>query len=304
MESIRKKILIAGGTGLVGSALISSLNKEQYDIFVLSRTKRQNKDGLTYLMWNPEIFFIESTINADIIINLAGSGIADKRWTEKRKKDLISSRTDSAATIKKMLDESGHKPNLYLSASAVGFYGDRQDELLSETSKCGEGFMADCCEQWEAAAKQLESNVARVVILRIGLVLSKEGGALPKMIMTARARIFNYFGNGQQYYPWIHIDDLIGIIHHVITEKNIAGTWNAVAPQSERNIDLMRIVRNNYPSPSLLISAPAFALKLILGEMSKVILNSNNVSVDKLLKSGYTFKYSNAVAALRDLLKN
>ena len=302
MKTGKKKILIAGGTGLVGNALLKSLNPEEYEIFILSRVNRKQQDGIKYIVWDPANGYIESTVNADIIINLAGAGIADERWSSERKKVLVKSRTASAATIQKMLEKTGHNPELYISASAVGYYGNRNDEKLTEESSPGIGFMAECCSLWEDAAMQLERYVNRLVILRIGLVLSLDGGALPKMIMTKNLRLYNYFGNGQQYYPWIHIEDLIRIIHFSISEKQVTGIYNAVAPHPERNINLMQIIRKIYPGPSLLMQAPVAAMKLILGEMSAVVLNSNNVSADKLLKTGFSFNFSNAKDALKSLL--
>jgi uncharacterized protein len=302
MKTVKKKILIAGGTGLVGNALLKSLNPDEYEIFIFSRIKRKHQDGIKYIVWDPANGYIESTVNADIIINLAGAGIADERWTSERKIILVNSRTESAATLQKMLEKTGHKPELYISASAVGFYGDRNDEKLTEERSAGIGFLAECCSLWENAAMQLERYVNRLVILRIGLVLSLDGGALPKMVMTKNLRVYNYFGNGQQYYPWIHIDDLIRIIHFSISEKHISGIYNAVAPHPERNIKLMQIIRKLYSIPSILIPAPATALKLILGEMSAVVLNSNNVSAEKLLKTGFSFNFPDATDALKSML--
>ncbi|MBK8625565.1 MAG: TIGR01777 family protein [Saprospiraceae bacterium] len=299
----KKTIWIAGGDGLVGKHLVKMLDKTKFEIFILSRkTKKSNEKGVHYIVWNTEKQIIEDAPIPDHIINLAGAGIADERWSAKRKALLISSRVNSASTIKKYLESHNITPKTYISASAVGFYGHRSDEFLTEVCKPGSEFMSDCCVQWENAAKDTGSLCQRTVILRIGIVLSTLGGALPKMLMTQNLGIFNYFGNGNQYYPWIHIDDLSRLILEAIENQRFKGIYNAVAPQEITNKNMMIEIIQTNQIKGLLIPVPSFSLKLILGEMSAVVLNSNRVSASKLLSEGFHFQFSNAGEAVRDLL--
>ncbi|MBK9151265.1 MAG: TIGR01777 family protein [Saprospiraceae bacterium] len=300
--TVKKKILIAGGTGLVGKAFTASIDRDKYEIYVLTRGKSGDRDGIHYIQWNPDDYFYTESIPAEIIINLAGAGIADARWTDARKKILVDSRVKSAATIMKMIEASGSRPEVYISASAVGYYGDRSDNWLNEDSEAGAGFMADCCVQWEEAATATGKHASRTVILRIGLVLSLKGGALPKMLMTAPLRIFNYFGNGRQYYPWIHIHDLVNMLHFAIENTALSGIYNAVAPHPVTNKQMVESIASLYTGFKLILPAPAFALQILLGEMSRVVLNSNRVSAAKILEAGYRFSYEKIGDALKNLL--
>ena len=232
---MKQSILIAGGSGLVGSRLIELLDKEKFDIHILSRSPK-TREGITYHSWDFSTMSIdEDAVKVDYIINLNGAGIADERWTNKRKQLLISSRVKSAELIQKALEKTNHRPKAYLSASAVGFYGDRGNEELYETSPVGSGFMAECCQLWEQSAQKLKGLVDRLVINRIGIVLSTKGGALPKVLMTKSIGLYNYFGNGQQYYSWIHIDDLCKVFLSQMHDDTMKGIYNAVSPDPLTN---------------------------------------------------------------------
>jgi uncharacterized protein (TIGR01777 family) len=305
MNSTQKKtIWLAGGDGLVGRRLAEILNKDAYKLVVLSRKKKSVDDGfLSYAQWDTNARKIYNAPAPDIVINLAGAGIADKRWTPQRKKEIVDSRVNSAKTIESYLREQSYKPELYLSASAVGYYGHQEDRILTEADSPGHEFMSVCCAAWEQAAFEAASICKRSVVLRIGIVLTLKGGALPKMLMTRSVGVFNYFGNGHQYYPWIHMDDLCRMIVSAIEDPAYEGIFNAVAPQEITNKDMMKEIMTTNGFRGILMPAPAFALRLILGEMSKVVLNSNRVKPVRLLEKGFKFQFIKAGEAVKDLLK-
>jgi uncharacterized protein len=301
----KKVIWIAGGDGLVGKHLIKFIDKTKYQIVVLSRKERRSsQEGIHFVTWDTENHTISQALKPDHIINLAGAGIADARWSEGRKKILVSSRVNSGITIQKYLEVHNIKPQSYISASAVGFYGHRNDEILTEESKPGNEFMSDCCIQWEDTAFKAGSLCERTVVLRIGIVLTSLGGALPKMLMTRNFGLFNYFGNGNQFYPWIHISDLSRLIIASIEQTKYDGIYNAVAPQEITNKAMMSEIMKVNNMTGILLPAPAIALNLLLGEMSAVVLNSNRVSSKKLQDQGFVFQFSNAGEAVFDVLKN
>jgi hypothetical protein len=245
----------------------------------------------------------KDAVKVDYIINLNGAGIADKRWTPERKKLLIESRTKSAKLIKSALEIAEHKPKAYISASAVGFYGDRKDEKLYETSSKGEGFLAECCHLWEESAIELGPFVDRLIIDRIGIVLSTKGGALPKILMTRQFGVYNYFGSGQQYYSWIHIDDLCRILLSQIENDSFVGVYNAVTPEPLTNKQFTTEIKETL-NGKLIIPAPVFGLRLMLGEMANVVLNSNRVIPKRLKEHSFNFKYNDLGKAVNDLIKN
>lgn len=299
---MKETILLAGGTGLVGSRLLDQIDYSKYKVHILSRKKKPDTERINYFTWDFQKMEIEKgAVDVDYIINFTGAGIADSRWTDARKKLLISSRVDSARLIKKGLENSGHRPKAYISASAVGFYGDRGSEKLTEHSPVGEGFMADCCQQWEESAKELTPLVDRLVVNRIGIVLSTKGGALPKILMTKAVGVYNYFGSGSQYYSWIHIDDLCRVFLKNITDESMSGIYNAVAPEPLTNKDFTIKIKDTLGGLAAL-PAPKFGLRLLLGEMADVVLNSNRVYSTQLEKENFHYDFSDLGLAVKDLL--
>ena len=293
-------ILIAGGSGLIGSRLTQLLTEAGYRVHILSRKQRPSSEQVHYFQWDFATMTIDTAaVEVDYIINLTGAGIADARWTNSRKKVLVSSRVKAAELIKQGLTESAHKPKAYISASAVGYYGDRGSEVLTERSAAGQGFMADCCVAWEDAATTMTPLVDRLVINRIGIVLSKLGGALPKIMMTRP--VFSYFGDGKQYYPWIHIDDVCRIFMDSITDSNRSGIYNAVSPTPLTNKQFTSDIKAELGG--VVVPAPVFALRLALGEMANVVLNSNNVIPERLTASGQKWQYPDLGAAVADLVE-
>lgn len=299
---MRKSILIAGGTGLVGSRLLELLDYDQYEVKILTRRPKPGTQNVSYYAWDFGAMTIDDeAVNADYIINLTGAGIADKRWTDERKRILISSRVDSAQLIANALQKTGHRPKAYLSASAIGYYGDRDDQRLDESSDPGKGFMAECCIQWEKAAELVTPFVDRVIVNRIGIVLSTKGGALPKILMTKAVGVYNYFGNGQQYYSWIHIDDMCKIFLDGIAKPEMQGIYNAVAPLPLTNKAFTQQIKNALGGIAAL-PAPKFGLRLLLGEMADVVLNSNRVIPQKLTSESFAYAYPELGSAVQDLV--
>lgn len=300
---MKKSILLAGGTGLIGSRLLEQIDHEKYEIYVLSRSLREGKQ-VKFLRWDPAKEWIElNGLRPDIIINLAGAGIADKRWTKKRKKEIIDSRVSGANIFSKLISDGSIKPELYLSASAIGIYGDRADQVLNENTEVGDdsSFLVRTCLAWEDSANQLRKLVDRMLILRIGIVLSNKGGALVKMRLPLKTGIAGYFGNGKQYMPWIHIDDLCSIIIHLVHDPKATGVFNAVSPNPSTVLDFTKKLKQVFNPRSLVMSTPAIVLKTLMGEMSEMLLNSLRVVPRRMMDSGFNFKFEKLEEALEDL---
>jgi uncharacterized protein len=298
-----KKILIAGGTGLIGTHLSRLLKKKGYQVAHLSRKANPNAEFPTYA-WQPETgtFDKKAFDEADAIINLAGAGIADKLWSKKRKREIIESRTSGNALIATYLRSEMHRVQVYISASAIGFYADRGDEIMSETSAVGTGFLAESTAAWEQAIAEVAATKVRTVALRIGVVLSSEGGALQKILIPFLFRLGVYFGNGQQWTSWIHRDDLCNIFLWALENPSVSGTFNAVAPTPLSNYDLTKAISVAKGGVYLMMPAPSFALRLGMGEMADVVLGSTRVSSQKIEHQGFVFRFPKILDALKDLL--
>lgn len=275
-----------------------------YSVFHLSRRENLDAEFPAYA-WDIEKQTLDERAieKADYIINLAGSGIADKRWSKARKKDIIDSRVQSAFLLKKTLETTNHTIKAYLSASAIGFYGDRGNERLHETAPKGTGFLTESTVEWEKAVAEVAKTGIRTVVLRTGIVMSTKGGALEKMLLSFMFRLGIYFGNGKQWYSWIHIDDLCRMFIWAIENEKAEGVYNAVSPQPLSNYDLTKAISTAKGGAYLLMPAPAFALRLAMGEMADAVLNSSKVSSQKIENEGFTFQFPEAVLALKDLLK-
>ncbi|WP_293300296.1 TIGR01777 family oxidoreductase [Pedobacter sp. UBA4863] len=295
-----KNILVAGATGLIGKQLISKLVAQGYQVSILARKPISQKDVKVFI-WDVYQQTIDNDAlnGVDTIINLTGEGISDKPWTPKRKQQIIDSRTKAAGLIFKAIKETNANVENYISASAVGIYGDRGDEILEEESKPGTGFMADCCLAWEKATDQAIALGIRTVKIRIGIVLSEKGGAL-----TSMEKPINYFagaalGSGQQWMPWIHIDDLVNIFIHSLKDKTMFDAYNATAPSPVTNKTFTKTLGKVLHKPIWPFNIPKFVLKAILGERSILPLISTNTSAQKILHTGFKFTYLNLEDALR-----
>ena len=279
-------IYISGSNGLIGSALKQSLLDDGHNVKGLGRNFSQpiNFEGI------------------DAIIHLAGENIAEGRWS-KTKKDLIkSSRVDNTQKLANQIYNSDYKPNVFISASAIGFYGDTGSDLISEKSPAGKGFLPEVSIDWEAATKPIENAGVRTVHLRTGIVLSKKGGALKKMLPPFYAGGGGILGSGKQYMSWISIDDMVRAIKFLIYEDSLNGPYNLTAPNPVTNKEFTKILGKVIKRPTI-VPLPGFAAKLIFGEMAEaLLLSGNNVIPEKLLAAGYTFKHSELEEALKDLL--
>ena len=297
-----KTILIAGGSGLIGTRITELLDSTEYRIIILTRFPKPPKVNITYLYWDIDKGVIDDrALYADYLINLTGDGIADSRWTTKRKKILIDSRVNGTLLIQSAMKKANRKFKAAVSASAIGYYGDQGDTILDERNNPGDEFLSTCCLLWENASEQLQEVADYNRIVRVGLVLSTRGGALPKILMTKTVRLFNYFGNGKQYYSWIHIDDISRMFIHLLTEPSDHFVYNGVAPRPLTNKKFTEEVRDAIGS-GIVLPAPALGLKIALGEMSNVVLNSNRVLPKNFGEVGFRFEYPDLTNAIKDLL--
>lgn len=297
-------VLITGGTGLVGSRLSRMLKERGYQVIHLSRKENMDSTFPAY-KWNIDNGEIDNRAleQADYIVHLAGAGVADKPWTESRRKVIIDSRVKSGLLLQRKLKEIGKRPKAIICASASGFYGNRGGQLLDETASKGKGFLVDVVEKWEAANHELKEVTDRFAQLRIGIVLSTKGGALEKMLPTYKARVGTYFGSGDQYYSWIHIDDLANMFIHAIEHENVTGTYNAVAPNAVTNKRLAEAIGEGMGKSILLMPAPAMVLRFAMGEMSSIVLDGVRLCSNKIENTGFKFLYDNVAYALRDVIE-
>ena len=302
-------VLITGGTGMVGTSLTQLLLSKGYQVIVLTRQPRvSNVYNLTYAVWDIDKGYIDPSAiqNADTIVHLAGAGVADKRWSKKRKQEIVDSRVMSGALLLKYLTENSHQVKTLLSASAIGWYGpDTAQSLMNgfvETDPVDGAYLGATCKSWEESVKPIEALGIRLVTLRIGIVLNKKGGALAEFIKPAQFGMATIFGNGQQMVSWIHHHDLCKIILFGIETKTTQGVYNAVSPDPISNKDLIIAITKKLRCFYLPIPVPAFVLKIMLGEMSIEILKSAKVSSKKIQGAGFNFDYPTLHSALNDLL--
>jgi uncharacterized protein (TIGR01777 family) len=303
------KIVLAGGTGLIGKNLIKRLVEEGHMVNVLSRTRpetgAETHGQIQYIQWDGENVgeWIEKLNGAEVVINLAGEPIAGKRWSTGQKEKILSSRIAPTRTLVKAIEQINPQPGLLINASAVGYYGNVDEGEVTESHTPGKGFLADTCLRWEREAAKASDLGVRVVSLRISLVLSQEGGALPRLMMPYRFFAGGYLGSGRQWMPWIHIDDLIGIMMFVIANPELNGPLNAVSPEPITMKEFAKVLGKVTGKPAWL-PVPSIALKLILGEMAGMLLEGQKAVPRKLLENGFSFKFERLEEALSDLLKN
>jgi hypothetical protein len=298
------KILISGGTGLIGKALIKNLIKTGDQVLVLTRSKdgREDSDSKKYIEWDarssePLIPFLKD-INA--VINLAGDNIGNGNWTKAKKERIISSRVQAGNALSKAIIDSGDKPDVFIQASAVGYYGSSLDETFDESSPNGKGFQADVAQKWENSSGVLDAVGIRRVIIRMGIVLDAKSGALPLMVLPFKLFAGGPLGSGRQYVSWIHLQDDVRAIDFVMRNPKLSGAVNLTAPTSYPNKDFGKVVGKVMRRPYW-FPVPAFGLKLVLGEKSELVLDGQNVYPRKLLEHGFQFKYPDLESALRSI---
>jgi uncharacterized protein len=304
-------ILITGGTGLIGSALTIKLVAEGHEVIVLTRSaKTSNEKNITFAKWDVDAQTIDTAAiaKADYIIHLAGAGVADKRWTEDRKKEIRRSRTESSKLLIKGLKETPNKVKAVIGASAIGWYGDdashnTRKKPFTEDRLADTEFLGETCRQWEESIKPVEQLGIRLVRIRIGIVLSNDGGALPEFKKPIKFGIAAILGSGKQVVSWIHIEDLCRLFLYAVKTEALRGAYNAVAPtpvtNKELTITLAEKMKGRFFVP---IPVPSFALKIILGEMSVEVLKSATVSCEKIRTAGFSFLYPMIDSALDNLI--
>jgi uncharacterized protein len=303
-------ILITGGTGLVGSHLCRLLSQKGYRVHVYTRNARSQKNeaGVSYFDWNPAQGTYEAAAlqGVNAVVNLAGAGVADKRWSATRKKEILDSRVQAGQTLVKALDETANTVQTIVQASAQGWYGDdteasRANGGFEEASFPATDYLGGVCKAWEESVKPLADMGRRIVYLRIGIVLAREGGMVKELEKGMRFGLAPVFGNGRQTVSWIHVADLCGMILHAIETPALTGAYNAAAPQPVAQkllVNTMARARQRFFIPAW---APGFMMRLLVGEMSVEILRSITLSTKKIQKTGYVFAYpaiENAMAGL------
>jgi uncharacterized protein (TIGR01777 family) len=296
------KILVTGATGLVGTALVSALARAGHTVCRLVRPQSVVGSGTKKgfdVAWNPETGELGGAgVGPDAVVNLAGASIADGRWTTGRKKLLRTSRIDTTRALVEALAKMNVRPSVLVSASAIGYYGNRGDETLTEESKPGAGFLAGLTQEWEAEALKAEALGIRVVLARFGIILAREGGALPKMMLPFKFGAGGRIGNGQQWMSWVTLEDVVGILRFALESTSMRGAINTVAPQSARNAEFTKQLAAAMRRPAL-FPAPKFALRLALGEMADALLLSSQRVVPQVLeKFSYRFLHTDLSSAL------
>ena len=297
-------VLITGASGLIGKPLVNTLLDQGYHIHVLSRKEPQYNPSFKEFKWDVEAGYIDESCleNVETIIHLAGEGIADKPWRKERKQAIISSRVDSLRLIFTALKNNPHfQVKSLISASAVGYYGDRNDEILDENSDPGQGFLAESCIAWEKVADTGNDLNMRVVKLRTGVVLSTHGGALPQIAGPVKYNLGTILGSGKQWIPWIHMDDVVNAYLFAVQNNSMTGAYNLCAPNPVTNEEFTKSVSSVFDKTIWLPNVPAIVLRLFLGEMKTVVLSSTRTRSDKLIEAGFRFKFNTVTEALKEL---
>ena len=296
-----KKIIITGGSGLLGSHIAKTLQQHNYEPALL--TRRQNsKIPYRQFLWDPKAGTIDENVfkECDAIMHLAGANVAGNRWTKAYKEEIISSRVESARLLHNTMDRIQKKIKAFISASASGYYPANATILLEEHMPPADSFLGATCRQWEAAADTFQSNADRVVKFRIGIVLSAQGGALQVMHRSMPFRVSGIFGNGRQIYPWIHIADAAHMFMYAL-QQPLQGAYNAVAPETSSLLDIISNLEQAIGHKTLHLPAPQFVLRTLLGEFADSLYASQHISSKKITDAGYRFQYPTLQQAIRSL---
>jgi hypothetical protein len=307
-------ILMTGATGLVGTALVKKLTAEGHTIYRLTRAESPKSSakeaGVFDLPWNASSGEIGESggsragqvpANVDAVINLAGAPVVGGRWTKERKALLRSSRVDTTRGLVSAISKMEKKPRVLISASAIGYYGNRGEELVTEKSAPGTDFLAELAKEWENEAVKAEEFGVRVVLLRFGIILAKQGGALPKMMLPFKFGLGGKLGSGRQWTSWIALQDVVAIVQEALRNDRWKGPMNLLAPQAARNSDFTKSLAKVLHRPAI-FTAPAFALKLAMGEMAETLLGGVRVAPQVLVQNGYRFLHANLDEALKAIL--
>jgi len=296
------KILVSGSHGLVGSALIESLKKDQHDVFNLVRYAPRDQSEIE---WSPERYSIAISLieGFDAVVHLAGESIAEGRWTDEKKKRIRESRTKGTQLLSDALANLSQPPKTFISASAIGYYGNRGDELLTEQSAPGDDFLSEICLAWEKATSLATEKGIRTVNARFGIILDKEGGALAKMLPPFRMGVGGRIGSGKQWMSWIALDDIVEGIKFALANDSLQGPVNFVAPNPVTNAEFTKALGRALSRPTI-FPIPAFGVRLVFGEMADaLLLASQRVVPERLKLGGYEFQYSRLDTALQHVLR-
>ena len=297
------KVLITGASGLVGSRLTELLLSKKMEVVHVGRTKRNG--SVPSFAWDVDKQQMDAKALAgvDAIVHLAGAGVADKRWTPTRKKEILDSRVQSTRLLFQTLKEEKHSVKNIVSASAIGYYGfGLSDQLFTEECPPATDFLASVTTEWEKEVDAIRELEIRVVKIRIGIVLSNKGGALKEMARPIQFGVGAPLGTGQQVMSWIHIDDLCEMFCKAIQDRSLAGAYNGVAPNPVTNAELTKAIASILKKPLWLPNVPPFVLRLLVGEMADIVVNGSKVSAEKILATRFKFQYSQIDDALRNLL--
>jgi uncharacterized protein len=301
-----KKIIISGGTGFIGRNLIKFLKSGDYCIYNISRDIEKSRAELPlaneHLDVNDENKMEEAIGNSNAVINLSGASVGSRRWTSKYKKIIYNSRIKTTQKIVEYINKSNNPPKLLINASAIGYYGNRENEILTEDSKAGHDFLAKVCVDWEAEALKAQDKT-RIVCIRTGIVLDKNEGALAKMLTPYTFYIGGPLGSGSQWMPWIHIHDLISLCYHIIENDKVTGAVNMCSPNPVTMRDFAKALGKFLRKPSF-FKVPSFALKFLLGEQSQIVLEGQRAIPEKALNSGFKFEFEYLKDALDDVIKS
>lgn len=295
-------ILITGGSGLIGGKITDILKEKNHKVAWLSTSlKNDDVKDVKIFNWDPVMNKVDDDASgwSDYVIHLAGAGVADKRWTQARKKEILQSRTQSTNLLHEHLSGSDQKPKAIISASAIGYYGYKTtDKVLDEETEPGSDFLSEVTKEWENHTEAFSNLNIRNVRLRIGIVLDKEGGALKEMTGPS---VLTPLGSGKQWMPWIHVDDLASMFVYALENDSISGVYNAAATNQVNNKTLTKMLAKACGKPYLGIGVPGFILKLLLGEMAEMVLEGTRVSNNKILNAGFQFKFDKIEDALQDI---
>jgi uncharacterized protein (TIGR01777 family) len=294
------RVLVSGVSGPIGAALLPSLRERGYAISRLMRAASASSDQIP---WDPlKPLAAEAVSGFDAVIHLAGESIVG-RWTDAKKRKIRDSRVEGTRHLAEALTKASQRPRVFISGSAIGYYGDRGDETLTEQSAAGHGFLPEVCREWEASTQAAADAGIRTVNIRIGLVLSAVGGALPKMLTPFKLGAGGIVGNGRQWWSWIDVQDLTGAIHHILTTDSLRGPVNLVAPKAATNAEFTRTLASVLHRPAV-FPMPAFAAKLAFGKMAdELLLASQHVEPAKLVNSGFLFQNAELAGALAGILR-
>lgn len=299
-----KVALISGGSGMVGRVLTEQLIQDQWEVRWLStRSNASAPQGVSVFSWSPDAFEIDPLAleNVDTIFHLAGANVA-ARWTDSHKKNIYNSRIDGTQTLLRAVEQCKRKPHTIVSASAVGYYPSKGDDLLMEDHGPGSGFLSEVVIDWEKEVQKFSELGVREVRLRIGIVLDKSGGVLGQLLPVFKWGIGSQLGDGKQWMPWIHVSDLARMFHHAATNEKIHGPYNAGGPAPVTNAEFSKTLAKSMDKPYFFPTVPAMALKLVLGEMAQVALMSTRISTDKMAQTGFEWDFQSLEGALDDLL--